>query len=330
MTELVYNSYYYRGYNNGKGLINSLEQPLIRSLIDACRPTDMFINSTWFEFDDLMEKLLIQDPKRLIIYSGMDWHDTDYRKKIHSKLFDTGKEVIYIGNTDGANYFSFWLFFIEKHFSNFYRNTPNKVNIGRLFMCLNRKRHSHRVELVNKLLNVGLDKDGYVSLGGTEDIPPILIENDLKFSDGDNSAAYNNEGIVNDINSLGNIFNWENHLINIVTETTVSSSTFISEKTWKPILGLKPYMILGDYKIYSYLKSYGIDTFDDIFGTGYQNPDYHERINWIVSTLLKLKNIDKDALYKQLLPRLEKNRDKVKEIIKINNQRYSNTLNFLK
>ena len=251
MTDLVYHSKYYKGYNNGKGLINSLEQPIVESIISSCRPDDLFINSTWLEDDEELNFLLLQNPKRIVVYSGMDWHDTGYRKLVHDKLIKTGKELLYIGNTDGKYYFSFWLFFIEKYLQNFYKEPTAEIPIDKLFMCLNRKRHEHRVMLVDLIFENNLDKQGLVSLGGNKDILPTIIPNDITQSEGDSSAALNHEGIVNDINSLGNLSNWNRHLINVVTETTVGSSTFISEKTWKPILGLKPFMILGDYKIYS-------------------------------------------------------------------------------
>lgn len=326
MTKLVYFSSLFRNYNNGEGLINSLERPLITEIIENCRPSDMFINSTWIEDDSTLNYLLDQSPERLIVYSGMDWHDNFYRKSVHDKLRNFSTNIKYIGNTDGEYYFSFWLFFIEKHFSKLYTTTPSSINIDKLFMCLNRKRHHHRVNLIDQIYKHNLNSDGLISLGGSEEISPILLPLDVEECEGNNSAAHHNEGILNDINSLGHKKNWERYFVNVVTETTVSSNTFISEKTWKPILGLKPFLILGDRNIYSYLKEYGFDTFDDIFGTGYNNPTYEGRIEWIVSTLKMLQGTDYNRLYKDILPRLQKNRDNVINAMHINKSRYKNVI----
>ena len=329
MTDLVYYSKLYKGYNNGSGLINPIDQNLHVQLINACNPKYLFINSTWMEFDEDMIRLLDQQPEKIIVYSGMDWHDVHYRKNVHEKLQESGKQIIYIGNTGGEGYFSFWLFFIEKYIEKFTIESPREINIDKLFMCLNRKRHGHRVELVEKLLGNKLEEVGLVSLGGDSDTPPLLLNEDITYSAGDSSASANFEGILNDIDSFGLTSNWNRHLINIVTETICSTDTFISEKTWKPILGLKPFMILGDNKIYSYLKEYGIDTFDDIFGTGYEIPYYKDRINWIIDNLNRYRNINYNQFYIDLLPRLEANRNRMQEIFKINKTKYENVLKTL-
>ena len=331
MTNLVYHNQLYRNFTPGGSIIVDLEKHYISQLISACKPTDLFVNSIWFEYDEQMVDLLKSKPSRIVVYSGMDWHDTGYRKHVHDKLHEHCDNVIYVGNTDGQYYFSFWLFFIKTYYNNFYTTTPENLKIDKLFMCLNRKRHDHRVQLVEQIFNEKLDQFGYVTLGGDlhSNLPPITLENDIVNTEGDKTAGDSKEGITNDISSLGNKLYWNNHLINIVTETTIHSSTFISEKTWKPILGLKPFMILGDEKIYSYLKQYGIDTFDDIFGTGYGSKNWIDRKNWIVENLHKFKDVNYNQIYTQLLPRLIRNRDLVKEIIKSNTNTYTKILETL-
>lgn len=332
MTELIYNHQFYNNFKDGDSVIIDRERKYIDEIINACKSTDLFVNSIWFENDNQLKELLDKKPKRAIIYSGMDWHDNGFRRSVHEEIAKNVEEIIYVGNKDGVGYFSFWVFFVKDFQNQFYKEVPKYVNISKLYMCLNRKRHEHRVKLIGKLKAENLTNRGLVTLGGNPDkgILPLILENDFRTTEGDTAAGNRIEGIPNDITSTGKQEYWDNHLINVVTETTVTSETFISEKTWKPILGLKPFMILGDHKIYQYLKDYGIDTFDDIFGTGYNDPDWNNRLIWIVDTLHKLKDVDYNLLYNKLLPRLVKNRDMFEEVVKINQLRFNNVLEKIK
>jgi hypothetical protein len=97
--------------------------------------------------------------------------------------------------------------------------------------------------LYNGINNANLLDQGFVSLGGT---PPVrLLENDCDGQDLAPNGGAEQYGIANDIVTLGNISRWQRHLVNIVTETSwdISQSNFFSEKTYKPILGLRPFLI---------------------------------------------------------------------------------------
>ena len=47
-----------------------------------------------------------------------------------------------------------------------------------------------------------------------------------------------------DVTSLGHPDNWQSFFVNVVVETAPGAMDFISEKTLKPILGYKPFIIL--------------------------------------------------------------------------------------
>jgi len=330
VTDLVYHHKFYTNQKPGENIIIDLERGYIDKIIQACKPTDLFINSVWFQWDDDMRNLLSKKPERVIIYSGYDWDDRGWRKPVHDKIREACDNIFYIGNTDGKGYFSFWLFFVEKYASKFYRDIPTSTSISKLFMTLNRRCHLHRVSLVKSLYEDNLEKYGYISLGDDPDnyFKPIFLPEDIINKDGD-KASGKAFGITNDISGLGNIKYWNDHLINVTTETSINNETFISEKTWKPILGLKPFMILGDPKLYEYLHDYGIDTFDDLFGQGYRHYDWEKRKEWIVDNLLSFKDKDYNDLYNSILPRLVKNRDKMPTIFKKNKDRFNYIINNL-
>ena len=50
----------------------------------------------------------------------------------------------------------------------------------------------------------------------------------------------------------------------VVTETTIHSDVLLSEKTFKPIIGLRPFLILGDQNLYKKLVEMGFDVFEDM------------------------------------------------------------------
>lgn len=271
---------------------------------------DVFINTTWLEIDKDLESIFSQKVKRAILYSGPDWENTNCiyeRRKAHQFVSDNSEEVVHIGNFDNENYFCFWLDFLKKHpfpEFDFFDRKPEKK-----FMSLNRKPHDHRVELIDSFESAGLIDDGYVSLGGRYTLDEW--ENEV----GDKAVA-GDVGITNDITSLGNPELWNNHRINIVSETTQHTNFFISEKTFKPIVGCRPFMILGDVKVTDYLKRCGFDVFEDIFGTGHNCKWHSDRIRWII---LALQTVDVDLL--ELKERLLYNKEHFKIVQKQNRER---------
>ncbi len=331
MTNLIYNSSIYRRYLEQDNIIKNLELEYLKELSNTCFPTDLFINSTWGEVDNTLIELINQKPTRAIVYSGMDWENTKCRREFHHYLNKNIENVVYIGNSEGIGYFSYWLFFIKKYFPYYPIGQIELKNPEYLYMCLNRKRHSHRVKLVERLKEEGILKYGIVSLGGDpeENIPQLNLNVDVIEPYWTNTSKFKTGDIPNDISTIGNLNNWNKSLINIVTETTTHTETFISEKTWKPIIGLRPFMIVGDNKIYNYLKEYGIDTFDDIFGTGYEDPIVENRIEWVINNLKKYSNTNLVEMYKQLYPRLVKNKLQMQQIFKVNDSMYQEVINLI-
>jgi hypothetical protein len=300
---------YSKGFRNN--IIGDVDQYIENIIVSALPADSVFINTTWLEVTDELISTFNKN-KVAICYSGPDWENTnciDIRKNAHALIANNFKDVKHIGNTRGKFYFNFWLEFIRQHsktfFDDSYITTPK---FEKLYMCLNRKPHAHRLFLVDLLEKNNLLSEGYVSVC-SEKKTIFLNEN---ISD---SIRYANESvvddlpIVNDIISLGDPHYWNSHFINVVTETTIHTDLFISEKTWKPIIGLRPFLILGDYNIYNQLKTYGFDTFDDLFGAWYTDKNWENRAKSIITILKYYKNEDINKIYKDILKRLIKNRD---------------------
>jgi hypothetical protein len=79
---------------------------------------------------------------------------------------------------------------------------------------------------------------------------------------------------------------------------------FVTEKTFKPISGLQPFMVIGGAGILEYLKSQGFETYDNIFDESYdretdfdkkldiiiKNIQHYDKIPYSTKTLKKIKH----------------------------------------
>jgi hypothetical protein len=161
----------------------------------------------------------------------------------------------------------------DLHFQNYEEQDVQLESTARKFICLNRKPHPHRVNLVNRLLP--MRDQGYISLGLPGDSAIVI---DTEFSDEqgirDEYGTLGVDGQVtqrirNDIFSVGDINIWRNSYLCLVTETEFTNAYpenfFISEKTWKPIIGMRPFFVYGQSPMREHLKASGFDIFEDIF-----------------------------------------------------------------
>ena len=124
-------------------------------------------------------------------------------------------------------------------------------------------------------------------------------------------------GIPNDVYSLGKLEIWNTSFINVVSETQYefSENVFLSEKIFKPIIGLRPFIVNGSPGIYRLLKRAGFDCFDDLFPVKILGNENHNT-TWkfdnhrcIIETLINFKNKNLIELYNQIKPRLLYNRE---------------------
>ena len=309
---------YSKGFKNN--IIGEVDQHIEDTIILSLPADCVFINTTWLEINSELISTFDKN-KTAVCYSGPDWENTkciDIRKDAHKLISDNFKKVIHIGNTRGKFYFNFWAEFIRQNSDSFFNEVYiSKPNFKKLYICLNRKPHYHRLFLVDLLEKYNLLSNGYVSVH-REHNPIYLKEQLLEKVSRANKSIVDNIPIDNDIVSLGDPNIWNSYFINVVTETTVHTDVFISEKTWKPIIGLRPFLILGDYHIYNHLKELGFDTFDDLFGTWYSSKNWEKRAKSIVDILNFYKNKDINRIYDQILDRLMNNRKQFFEVVRHN------------
>ena len=313
---------YHQGFNLSKrGQVNN---SIIEKILPQLSANHVFIDTSSITIADKELDKLDAD-KIAVCYSSIDWESTKcipLRTDAHKIIQDNSISQIHIGNSRGQYYFSYWVEFIRQHPTYFfdlqYTKTPD---IKKLYLCLNRKLHPFRIEFLKELEPIL--EFGIISRG-SEGFDNILYNpKNIDIHEGEFKIT---SLTVNDIFSLGDSNIWNQFFINVVTESCKHTDVFLSEKTWKPIIGLRPFLILGDDNLYNQLHDSGFDTFDDIFGTWWDLPNWDQRSCAIVDIL---KKFDKDpavlnTLYKKLLPRLLDNRKRFKEYMIENYNKISN------
>ena len=327
---------------SGSQHITEFERKFVSEL-KQLKPDDcILINSTWWSVGDNVAQLKqwfnasqfkAGETPRILVYSGMDWESTDCVtscKRAH-KFLEDRFEVIHIGNSRLGHYFNFWLSFIHKHLDTFFDSCYTELpNIQKHYMTLNHQPHEHRRYFLNDLHTMMSFKDTIVSaVIPHEDYVfenPIILKENRPPHIMDKSNEWerlSDTHLANDIISLGEPQYWNKHFCTVVTESVMHSDVFISEKTFKPLIGLRPFIIIGDRYLYKKLKEWKFDTFEDLFPNIHlDEPDKYWRIENALKDMTQFQlnyGLDElNNLYAKLEDRLMYNRKRVLEVINEN------------
>jgi len=230
-------------------------------------------------------------------------------------------ESYYLGNFDSLHQFTFIATLLPGYFEKYHNTDLIITQPNYVFLNYNRKPRQHRIDLINLLTQKGLDKIGLISLGAPDQTygvsnTPLLIDKNPKYDSQGNRSIDDRYGIVNDIHSLGNLSIWQQHFLNLVSETEFLpwDPMFISEKIWKPILGLRPFVINGQTKIYQYLRDNGFKTFNHYWPhvqlEQVNELEVHASIVEVIKYLATMNRNDILSLYQDMLPDLLHNQSR--------------------
>ena len=204
----------------------------------------------------------------------------------------------------------------SKHIAEF---TSDSYDVDRprskKFTCLNRVPRPHRIDLIEKLLESNLMDEGYVSFGmdgGWEEktLPgleqekekyPILINNLYRFPmDVNISSTRPNPADV----WLDDVQYFDDSYFSVVTETLFKRvdrgspfgcsgmyNIFPSEKVYKPIALLQPFILMSTPHFLKALREHGYQTFHPFIDESYDSvEDDDQRFELIVSEITRLCN----------------------------------------
>jgi hypothetical protein len=247
--------------------MKQLEQEIIKTRLSNYFTDDsrtVIINSVWYTGDyhqEVMAELRQIKPTHIFVVAMLD------PPIVQLEWFDELEcSVTGVGYYPGQGYIDYCALFVDQFYQPVEQNLLLATErIDTAYMCLNRKPHEHRIRLYHGLESAGILDCGFVSMGGN---PPVrLLEDDSVGQAIAPNPGTEQYGIVNDIVSLGNLNNWQRYFVNIVTETIwdIEPSNFLSEKTFKPILGLRPFLIYAPNGGVECLRSRGFESYVNDF-----------------------------------------------------------------
>lgn len=292
---------------------NDIVERYLKSISEDAISTVM-IDSVWYSQErhkQVLDELRMVEFDRLVLIAMLDypvprpdWYD------------GIDCEVIAVGYYPGAYEIDLWALAVSE-----YMTVPDGLvdadNIDCAFMNLNRKPHWHRKKLYNDLESRGLLEHGLVTMGSTIPTRARLLPQDDVYCILAPNPGPEQYGIANDIMSLGNPANWRRHFLNIVTETVfdITQNNFVTEKIYKPILGMRPFLVyalgadrwLIDRGFRTYSQDFG-DITDLDLTDPYVIPDF-------LSILIKQGPDYWRQKYIDLLPKIQYNKQRFLEYV---------------
>lgn len=199
-----------------------------------------------------------------------------------------------------------------------------------LYDCTNMRPRPHRVLNFLHLISSGLLEKGNVSMSEQSSWKPYINLNDPDFLVGHGLPADVMTKLTPDMTPLAakhnfsndteHYFNfverilddmYRNSWVSLVTESSYfdyECNAFISEKTFKPIASMQPFIILGSKGTLKYLRRLGYKTFHPFIDESYDDVTDGHRFNAIMETIKKIEAIeDKAAWYESMREILEHN-----------------------
>jgi hypothetical protein len=185
--------------------------------------------------------------------------------------------------------------------------TPNHVtDFEKLYINLNHRPHVHRCQLVEKLYENNLFEFGKISWNHLN----IVNYSSYKFKNWIPEILK----IKEDVGVYEYVFNTK-CLFNLVSESS-DLLTFITEKTFKPILHSQAFLCFGYRGQNTCLRDYGFELYDEIFDYSFDNlPLIEDRIQGVINNINSLKDKNYYDLYDKIKDKIERNKNRAIDIL---------------
>lgn len=203
------------------------------------------------------------------------------------------------------------------------------------FLCFNGQTRHHRVCIVLFLLVRGLLDEGLVSFlnyGSKGPLTSDAIDKMIaRFSLRDELAAAKDELIARTPLTLDRVERlqddyfvsqdaalYASSYFSIVTDTSFVDDTmlFITEKVYKPMANLHPFVYVGNCGALAQLRRLGFETFAPYFDERYDDePDHDHRMTMLcaeIERLARMSHAELHEMYRALQPRLAANFERLR------------------
>jgi hypothetical protein len=314
--------------------IDSIQEQIQKQFSSA---KNLLINLTWFgpqfsdhqgwkDYQQLLKNNLTFDNLFLLTTVDPPMINPD---QIQTMVNELGNPQLFkLGNFDTDYHFNFFAPMLKQHFRPYTDQDLKLKSVKWLFINYNRKPRQHRVDFVKKLIQQDLKKYGLVTLGK----PNVIYDNDpnnnLFFTLNEKEEDYipfghwgNDQqdpfGLPHDVLSLHNLHYWQNHFLYIIgaTEFNHWDDIFVSETQFKPMLGLRPFLINGNTRTYHWLEQNGFRHFNKYW----PNIDFtdhdtvHDALCEAITYLTTLSEEQIKQLYHDMMPDLQYNQHRFLE-----------------
>ena len=227
--------------------------------------------------------------------------------------------------------------------------TENKDKIY-LYDCINNKPRPQRVINFLHLFNSGLLEDGNVSMPGYNSwrhwiklnsyllgkykLPANVADRVGILRNQPSVAKHNHDKPVTHFYDLVErilVDMYQNSWVSVVTESSYTkeeAAVFISEKTFKPIAAMQPFIIVGSQGTLKYLRKLGYKTFHPFIDESYDDAPDEDRFEAVMETLKKIKAIEnKPAWYENMRHIVEHNHNLFMSTGKVRSQEHQDISN---
>ena len=278
-------------------------------------------------YHDLHRHIRTVNPDLILMLCLVEPHWALNHQAVYNRIIKPmGIPTRFLGwySQPGADYIDIWSVLSNELFPGYSEEQlmPVLENADRFYLMHGRSHAPHRVSLKTKIDSLGLDRYGYIS-GWNKTIE----------DEGDTTDITKKAAAPDDPYSLGGLNIWNNTILNIVPaafmfENTVEvypnksgsrfSGTFgsavICEKYYKPIIGLRPFIVNGSYSTIVKLKEFGFDCFEDCYGISLDQlktvDGIHRTITDTITMLARMPQAERLDWYRDLLPRLRANKQR--------------------
>jgi len=279
---------------------------------------NLLINMTWFgpQFEDSAWYTLLEFKEQnrsfdnIFFLATVDPPFLNVTELQEVKNMVNAIYVYYIGNFDSPHQFNFFAPLLAKNFKTYAEDELLLKKIKYVYVNYNRKPKTHRINFVNALLDQKLDQCGVVTIG-TDETSDLYLNFEGNNEDKDHDIG--DYGMPMVYYDLGPSFVW-NHTflyINAATEFNPNNDLFCQQDVFKPLIGLRPYVMNGVQKTYHWLRYHGFKTFNHYWEhIDIENGDVHKTIIELIKFLKEIEKEELISMYNDMLPDLMYNKER--------------------
>jgi hypothetical protein len=279
-----------------------------------------FDNDSWQQIEDFSKSKVKVD--NLFLLATVDPPMITVTDIQQIKMLTDALHVYLLGNFDSPHAFNFFAPTVAKNFKFYTDDDLLLKHCQYRYISYNRKPKPHRIQLVNMLYDQNLNTLGIITLG--KDESNIHNQNQLHkyislgeqqkdYIDRGNHPDHWGFGIPLDNFSLHRLDLWQESFLFVTgaTEANPVNDLFCQQDTFKPMLGLRPFVINGSQKTYHWLKYHGFQTFNNYWPhIDIESGEVQETIVSVIKFLATKSSNELLSMYQDMLPKLHHNKNR--------------------